>query len=31
MGSGGRYNPGPATAAPLLAMSRPLDGTLAPP
>jgi len=31
VGSGGRYNPGPATTAPLLAMSQPLDGTLAPP
>jgi hypothetical protein len=31
MGSGGRYNPGPTTAPPLLAMSRPLDDALAPP
>lgn len=30
-GSGGHYSPGPATDAPLLAMSRPLDGALAPP
>jgi hypothetical protein len=30
-GSGGRYSPGPTTAPPLSAMSRPLDGTLAPP
>lgn len=30
-GSGGRYSPGPATGSPLLAMDRPLDGTLAPP
>jgi hypothetical protein len=30
-GSGGRYNPGPTTTPPLLAMSRPLDDALAPP
>jgi len=30
-GSGGHYSPGPATATPLLAMGRPLNGTLAPP
>lgn len=30
-GSGGRYSPGPTTDSPLLAMGRPLDGTLAPP
>jgi len=30
-GSGGRYSPGPATDAPLLAMSRPLNDTLVPP
>jgi hypothetical protein len=30
-GSGGYYSPGPATGSPLLAMVRPLDGTLAPP
>jgi len=31
VGSGGRYNPGPATTPPLLAMSCPLDDALAPP
>jgi hypothetical protein len=29
--SGGRYNPGPATTAPLVATSQPLDDALAPP
>jgi len=31
VGSGGLYGPGPATAAPLLAMWRPLDDALTPP
>jgi hypothetical protein len=31
VGSGGHYNPGPATAAPLLAMWRPLNDDLSPP
>jgi hypothetical protein len=31
LGSGGPYNPGPATTSPLLAMPQPLNGTLAPP
>jgi len=31
VGSGGRYNPGPATPPPLLAMSKPLNDALAPP
>jgi hypothetical protein len=31
LGSGGHDSPGPATDTPLLAMGRPLDGTLAPP
>jgi len=30
-GSGGRYNPGPTNAPPLLAMSHPLDDALASP
>jgi len=31
LGSGGHYSPGPTTDSPLLAMRRPLNGTLAPP
>jgi len=31
LGSGGHYSPGPTTDSPLLAMGRPLNGTLAPP
>jgi hypothetical protein len=31
VGSGGHYSPGPATAAPLLAMLRPLDDALTSP
>jgi hypothetical protein len=31
VGSGGPYSPGPATTAPLLAMTPPLDGVLTPP
>jgi len=31
LGSGGLYSPGPTTGSPLLAMFRPLSGTLAPP
>jgi hypothetical protein len=31
LGSGGHYSPGPTTDTPLVAMGRPLDGTLAPP